>query len=357
MKKIFSMLLTGAMVAAMTIGCGSTSTSQNKEVASTKESSASVKSEEKVEEKKQEEKKTEEKKADEDITVGCVIMNTSGEWFAEVMVGMQAAAKELGVKANIVSSDNEVSKESDNVAAFVAQGVNALTICPNSADASVAAVESAKDAGIPVIAWNCTVNTDIDGFVGVSNYDLGKLTGEYVVDYVKENYPDGCKLAILGNHSYEVGVERVNGFKDTVAKAGNVEVVAEQDAEMQDEGLDITEQIMTANSDIDIFWCWNLTSLLGCSAYMQNAGNKDVVIMGTDMSVDVAKTMLGDSVKLQAVTTQLPYDIGYNAVVNAVKCVKGESIEKEMLIGLKTYTKDNKADLEQYVKDHESLIK
>ncbi|SCP99653.1 substrate-binding domain-containing protein [Anaerobium acetethylicum] len=332
-KKVFSMMLCVAMTVAGLSGCGeASSTVSEKEADSNKEAAA------------------------DEITVGSVIMNTSGEWFAEVMQGMEAAGKELGVKVNIVSSDNEVSKESDNVSTFIAQGTDAIAICPLSADASAAAVDAAREAGIPVVAWNCTVNTDTDGFVGVSNYDLGKMTGEYVAQYVKDNYPDGCKLAILGNHSYEVGVERCNGFKDVIADVEGLEIVAEQDAEMQDEGMDITEQILTANPDVNIIWAWNQTSLLGCSAYMQNIGNKDIVVMGTDMSIEIAKTMLGDDVTLQAVTTQMPYDIGYNAIANAVKAVKGETYEEKMLIDLKTYVKDDVAEIEKYVEDHKSLV-
>ena len=93
--------------------------------------------------------------AEDKITIGSVIMNNSGEWFAEVMKGQEDAAKDLGVEFSIVSSDNEISKESDNVATFMAQQVDALVISPLAVDASVAAVETAtKDAGIPVVTWN-----------------------------------------------------------------------------------------------------------------------------------------------------------------------------------------------------------
>lgn len=294
--------------------------------------------------------------AGDKMVIGSVIMNTSGEWFAEVMQGMEAAGKDLGVEVKIVSSDNEVSKEYDNVATFIAQGVDAICISPLSADASVAALDEAKTAGLKVINWNTSVNTETNGFVGVSNYDLGAMTGEYVAEYVKANFPDGCKMALLTNSSYEVGVERCNGFKEIIEAVPGVEIVAAQDAEPQEEGLDITEQILTANPDVDIIWAWNQTSLLGCVAAVENAGNKDIVIMGTDMSVDLAKDMQNDSVKLQAITTQMPYDIGYKAVANAVAAAKGEAVEAEVLVPLKTYTKDNMDEIQGYIDTHASLV-
>lgn len=291
------------------------------------------------------------------IKIGSVIMNTSGEWFAEVIQGMQDAAKHYKADISIVSSDNEVSKESDNVSTFVAQQVDALVISPLSTDASIAAVESAKSANIPVVNWNTTVNTKTNGFVGVSNQKLGGMTGDYVKDYVEKNYPDGCKMALITNSNYEVGVERCKGFEDAIKGTKGLDVVAKQDAESQEEGLDITEQILTAHPDVDVIWAWNQTSLVGCVAALQNAKNTKTVVMGTDMSVDLAKDMLSDSVKLQAITTQMPHDIGYTAVENAVKAVKGKKVKKETLVPLKTYVKDNKDEVQKYIDDHKDLVK
>mgnify|MGYP003205828920 CR=1 FL=1 len=156
-------------------------------------------------------------KENKDITIGSVIMNNSGEWFAEVMKGQEDAAKDLGVEFSIVSSDNEISKESDNVATFLAQQVDALVISPLATDASIAAVESATiDAGIPVVTWNTTVDTDVTSHIGVVPSELGGNTGKYAVDYIKENFKDGCKVAIIGDSNYEIGIERCNGFKDAI---------------------------------------------------------------------------------------------------------------------------------------------
>lgn len=295
-----------------------------------------------------------------DITIGSVIMNNSGEWFAEVMKGQEDAAKDLGVEFSIVSSDNEISKESDNVATFLAQQVDALVISPLSTDGSIAAVESATiDSGIPVVTWNTTVDTDVTSHVGVVPSELGGNTGKYAAEYIKKNFPDGCKLAIIGDSNYEIGIERCDGFKDALKELiddGTVEIVNEQDAELQEEGLDITEQILTANPDVQMIWCWNQVSLLGCAAGLENAQRSDIVLMGTDMSVELAKDMLGDSITLQAITTQMPYEMGYTAVENAVEAVKGTDVEKEIMIPTYTYTKENLDEIQTYIDEHQDLV-
>lgn len=349
-RKIVSLFMITALTVSMMGGCGkkSTETAANESTADTASTAAAT-----------EAASTAAASSDNSkITIGSVIMNTSGEWFAEVIAGQEQAAKDLGVKFSIASSDNEVSKESDNVSTFVAQGVNAICISPLSSDASVAAIEAADAAKIPVINWNTTVNTDKPkGFVGVSNYDLGNMTGKYAADYIAKNFPNGCKMAILGNSSYEVGVERCKGFKDAIKGVKGLKVVADQDAELQEQGLDMTEKILTADSDVQVIWAWNQTSLLGCVAALQNAGRKDIVVLGTDMSVELAKDMMSDSVNLQAITTQQPYKIGYEAVVNAVKAAKGEKVDQKELIPLYTYTKDKTDELQKYIDEHKDLVK
>lgn len=355
-KKLISTFLCVAMAVVMAAGCGDTKESGTTDstAGSSDEAGAGDETEDEADDGAGEAKEN----AD-NITMGSVIMNTSGEWFAEVMTGQQAAADELGIKLEMVSADNDISTEYDKVDAFVSQGVDALVICPISFESSVAAVEIAKDAGVPVVNWNTTINTDTTSFIGVDATALGGNTGDYMVDFVKEKYPDGCKLAIIGNSSYEIGIARCDGFKSAIqglVEEGLVTIVNEQDAESQDEGYDITEQLLTANPDIDVIWAWNQTSLLGTCAYLATNGKSDIVVMGTDMSVELAKYMQGDDITLEAVTTQQPYELGYQAVMNAYKAVKGEDMEQTVMIPVYTYAREKTDEIQEYIDEHADLV-
>lgn len=358
-KKLLSVVLCTAMTAALVTGCGSSASGDAaSSVASTGAAPASSAAESTAAASAT--SAAAGSVAASDITIGSVIMNTSGEWFAEVMKGQQDAADKLGIKINMVSADSDLSKESDYVDQFVSQGVNALVICPISADSSVAAIEEAKGAGIPVVNWNCTVNTDTDSFIGVDANDLGGKTGEYLADYIPKNFPDGCKMALLTNSSYEIGKARCKGFKDAIqplVDAGTVTIVNEQDAESQDEGMTVTEQMLAANPDIDVIWAWNQTSLLGAAAELQNEQNSKIVLTGTDMSVQLAKDMQGSDITLQAITTQQPYQLGYQAVQNAYKLVEGQSVDKQVMIPVEVYSKDDMDAITKYITDHADLVK
>ncbi|MFA9377424.1 MAG: substrate-binding domain-containing protein [Lachnotalea sp.] len=350
-KKLLSVTMGIVLTAAMLAGC--TSSSDDKSTSDASSSSVSTT------ETTTDTTTDTTKKAASDITIGSVIMNTSGEWFAEVMKGQQDAADELGIKISMVSANNDISTEYDYANQFVSQGVDALVICPISSDSSVAAIDLANEASIPVVNWNCTVNTDTNSFIGVDANELGGNTGTYLHDYIEANYPDGCKVALITNSSYEIGIARCEGFKAAIQDlidSGKIEIVNEQEAEAQDDGMTVTEQMLAADPEINVIWAWNQTSLLGAAAELQNEQNKTVVLSGTDMSVELAKDMQNDDITLQVITTQQPYVLGYQAVKNAYNIIQGETVEKTVMVPVTTYSKDDMDGISEYITSHESLV-
>ena len=295
--------------------------------------------------------------ADKPVKIGAILLDTKHEWFAEVIQGMKSAEKELGVEVKIMSSDSDVAKESDLIDNFIAQGVNAISISPQSDEASVPAFERAVSEGIPVVTWNSKVNSpESKYFVGVNNYDLGAKTGEYTVNYIKEKMNGKAKIAVIGTSKYSVGIDRVKGFVDQVKQLEGVEIVAQQDAEFKELGLSVTESILEAHPDTQIVWCWNQGALLGSLAALKGKGNKDILLMGTDMSIDLARAMLEPDSFLLAITTQQPFEIGYTSIKNAVELAQTGKTATEVLVPLKTYTLDNKEDIQKYLDDRQYLM-
>ncbi|GAK54007.1 D-ribose ABC transporter, substrate-binding protein [Candidatus Moduliflexus flocculans] len=291
------------------------------------------------------------------VKIGAILLDTKHEWFAEVIQGMKSAGKELGVEVKIMSSDSDVAKESDLIDNFIAQGINAISISPQSDEASVPAFERAVAEGIPVVTWNSKVNSpESKYFVGVNNYDLGAKTGEYTVNYIKEKMNGKAKIAVIGTSKYSVGIDRVKGFVDQVKQLEGVEIVAQQDAEFKELGLSVTESILEAHPETQIVWCWNQGALLGSLAALKGKGNKDILLMGTDMSIDLARAMLEPDSFLLAITTQQPFEIGYTSIKNAAELAQTGKTATEVLVPLKTYTLDNKEDIQKYLDDRQYLM-
>ena len=134
-----------------------------------------------------------------DVEIGAILLDTKQEWFAEVIEGMKKAGVDLKAKVKILSSDSDVAKESALVDDLISQQVSAISISPQSDTTSVPAFERAVDASIPVVTWNSKVNSPKSKyFVGVNNYDLGKNTGAFAVDYIKNKMGGKAKIVVIG---------------------------------------------------------------------------------------------------------------------------------------------------------------
>ena len=75
------------------------------------------------------------------------------------------------------------------------------------------------------------------------------------------------------------------------------------------------------------------------------------------MSVQLAKDMQGSEINLQVVTTQQPYQLGYQAVMNAYKLIEGQKVDKQVMIPVSVYSKDDMSSITKYVADHKDLVK
>ena len=294
----------------------------------------------------------------EGLVIGSITMSSSGEWFGEVIAGMKTAASDLGVTLVEQDSNGDLSKEEQQIRGFIKDDVDAIVICPITSDQTGTVLSDAEKSGIPVVTWNTTVDTDVTAAVCVDPVALGGDTGDYLVEYVRTNNLSNLKIGMITNKSYTIGVARCEGFKESIEdleKSGTASIVSEILAESTEETTAAVTKMLKEHSDIDIIWCWNQTSLLACIDTVKQLGKSDVTIMGTDMSMDLAKDMQGDSVNLLAVTTQLPYNMGYKAVVNAVQAAKGQTVEKTIMIPTFTYVKSDTDGLAQYIETHKAF--
>ncbi len=291
----------------------------------------------------------------EKITVGSIIFNGAGEWFQEALTGIRDASKDLGV--NLIEADchYDGTVESELIHEQLKSKCDAIVICPLTEEESGKALSDATAIGIPVVTWNTVVKPHPTSQIVVDSTMLGRATGDYLVQYVSQNEIKKLKTVLITNDFYSIGIERCKGFEDAIlplVEKGIVEIVGEARLEHTEETKLSIKKMLEETPDIQFIWCWHQTSLLAVSEVLKEMNRSDILLAGTDMSVAIARDMMGSDIKLIAVTTQQPYELGYNALTNAVKAVKGEEIESQIVIPTVTYTIDEQDALKEYVKTH-----
>ena len=210
----------------------------------------------------------------------------------------------------------------------IARGAKAIILDNAGADATVAAVKKAKDAGIPSFLIDREINaTGVAAAQIVSNnYQGAQLGGQ---EFVKLMGEKGTFVELVGKESDTNAGIRSKGYHDVIDAYPNMKNVAKQSANWsQKEAFDKMETILQANPDIKGVISGNDTMAMGAIAALQAAGKKDVIVVGFDGSNDVRDSILSGGIK--ATVLQPAYAEAQLAVTQANDFIKNKkSPEKE----------------------------
>lgn len=285
------------------------------------------------------------------VTIGATLMDAKNQWFQWVMQGMQEAAKKYGAVITVVNTQGNPSAEVSTVEDFVQKKVDAIVVGAASPTASANALTTAQKGGIKIIAYNSLVGKEGQfPFVGVDNKQLGALNGKAAKDYINSKLGGKAKVAVIYTPKYgAISLARSDGFEEVIKTIPGAPIVARQIAEDQEVAQNMVQNILTAHPDVNVVFCWNESSFKGALAAIKAAGKtKQIKVFGVDMSPTVTQAFRTEE-DIGAVVTQEPVDIGYTAVEEAIRAVRGTSIPADTRVPVKLVTN---ANLDEFLKTH-----
>jgi len=208
-----------------------------------------------------------------------------------------ARARELGYEPVVNAHDDDANRQDQLVEVAIARRVAAIVLDNAGADASVAAVRKAKDAGVPTILIDREINvTGVAAAQIVSNnYQGAGLAAEEFVRLLGEK---GRYIELVGRESDTNAAVRSRGFHDVLDKYPDLKLVARQSANWdQREAFQKMETLIQGNRDIAGVIAGNDTMALGAMAALQGAGRKQVVVVGFDGSPDAIASIQAGGIK------------------------------------------------------------
>ncbi|MGC4102900.1 substrate-binding domain-containing protein [Ferruginibacter sp.] len=251
-----------------------------------------------------------------------VVSTLNNPWFVFLAETAAAKAKALGYEAKIFDSQNNTALESDHFENIIVAGFDAILFNSTDADGSIANVQKAKDAGIPVFCMDREINslTTATSQILSDSYSGAVAIGKYFTQQLnkKGNYVE--ILGIVGDNNTWA---RSKGFHSVVDNYKGFKMVAQQSADFdQNKAMEVMESILQAHPDIDGVFCGNDGMALGAYQALLAAGKANKVkVFGFDGAEDVI-TSIGAN-KVAATGMQFPKVMAETAAQYADEYIKG----------------------------------
>ncbi len=310
-RKILSVLLTAAFVAATIAGCGGAAQQAADTAAQTADAAAdtAAAAEEKVEETADaaadaaaDTAATVEEAAEEVqeaaggsgdvINVGFAQVGHESDWRTASTKSAQDVFSEAnGYNLSFVDCDNDSAAQLEAVRGFIEQGVDYIIIDPIVSTGWDTVLTECDDAGIPVIVIDRTID-DSDKYVSWVGSDFlteGKAAGEWLKAYAeKQGIKEINALIIQGTTGSSAQIGRTDGFSEIADREGWT-ILDKQTGDFTEEG---GQQVMESYcksyaGKFNVVVCENDNEAFGAMTAMDNAGVKygpgnDVILISYD---------------------------------------------------------------------------
>jgi ribose transport system substrate-binding protein len=282
--------------------------------------------------------------------IAVVISTLNNPWFVVLGETAKARAIELGYDATIFDSQNDTAKEAANFENIIASGYKAILFNPTDANGSIANVQKAKAAGIPVFCIDREINSTNAATAQMlsDSYSGCVKLGQYFVKQVGETGKYAELLGIVGDNNTW---NRSKGFHSVVDNYPGLKMVAQQSAEFdRAKGLEVMEAILQANPDLNAVFCGNDAMAMGAYQALVAAGkDKQVKVFGFDGADDVVK-LIGEG-KIAATGMQFPKLMARTAAEYADEYIKGKrDFQQKIPVKVDLVTKDNVSQYGEYGK-------
>jgi ribose transport system substrate-binding protein len=274
----------------------------------------------------------------EEKLIGVSVLTIENPFFKIMGEAMEAEGKKHGFKVLLQSGDKDAAKQKDQVNDFIAQKVSAIVLCPCDSRSVGTAIQAANEASIPVFTADIASldkSAKVVSHIATDNYEGGKLAGKAMIEALggKGN------VAIIDFPEVESVIQRTKGFREVIAGAPGIKIVAQlPGGALRDTAYKTAQDILEKHAQLDGIFCINDPTAFGAIGAIEKAGRQGKIkIISFDGQLE-AKQAVKDG-KIYAEPIQYPEKIGQMTIQAIVKHMEGETVPPETLIPTTLYGK------------------
>ncbi len=218
-------------------------------------------------------------------------------FFGQEALGAETRARELGYETLKYSHGDDAYKQSELIDTAIARNAAAIILDNAGSDASAAAVQKARGAGIPVFLIDREINVRglATSQIVSNNYQGAALGAAAFVEAMDEG---GAYVELVGKESDTNAVIRSRGYHDVIDQYPGLTMVSRQSANWsQSEAFAKMQSILQAHPEVKGVIAGNDTMAMGALAALESAGRHDVIIVGFDGSNEVRDAILAGRIR------------------------------------------------------------
>ncbi|MCF2555408.1 substrate-binding domain-containing protein [Faecalicatena contorta] len=319
-RKVVSVLMCLALVGTMLIGCSSSSDSSSEETA------------------------TEEEGGSETYKIGFSQATVASPFYTTMVDTAQAYADELGIEIQIVSADEDVTKQTNDINDMIQSGIQCLIVNPVNSEGLATAFQACADANIPVVTVD---RLAADGFTAAivrDNKEMGRMVGECLLEELGgADKAQGTILEIQGTAGDQVMMARRDGFESVFENVPGIKIVQSVNCDYaRAKAVTATQDLLQANDNVVAIYGHNDDMAVGAAQVCEEKGLTDIKICGVDGLMEAVK-MIKEG-KYVCTTMNDPATELKVGIDTAIKLIKGEEVDKEVDAGTGLINKDNVDD-------------
>lgn len=225
-------------------------------------------------------------------TISIITVDPSNPYWKAEGDTAKTEAEKLGYKTSVSANNNDPETQNQLIETAINDKVAGILLDPAGADESVAAVQKAVDANIPVVLINAEISkTGLAKSQIVSNNAQGATIGAEAwaeaMDY------KGTYVELFGKPSDNNAQVRSDGYKAVISQYPDLKSVGKEIANWDRQtGQDKMEALLSKNPDVDGVIAGNDEMALGAINALKEKGKLDQVkVLGFDGNQDAVNAV------------------------------------------------------------------
>ena len=257
--------------------------------------------------------------------IGVSLLTRSHVFYRDLEAGLQSEAKKNNYQLIITAGEFDVGKQISEIEDFIARKVDAIVVCPADSRGIGPGIKEANEAGIPVFTADiASQEGDVVCHIASDNVAGGRLAGEYLGKAL-----DGKgKVAIINEPTVTSVLDRVQGFREALAKFPGITIVADVRGQaVRDKAMQAATDVLQAHPQLDGIFGINDDSALGALDAVQQFKRKGITIIGYD-ATPPAVDAITKGTSLKADVVQYPDKIGISTIQQIKLYFSGQTVPK-----------------------------